>query len=111
MYRPMMTATVFACVLALVFSPLAGDEPVQSIFPDKNLEAAVRQQVFEKRNNDQPLTAKDVEMISTVRGVNKGIKDLAGLEHCTALASLDLAGNEITNLAPLAGLVRLQQIE
>jgi hypothetical protein len=30
--------------------------PAESIFPDKNLEAAVRKRVFAKRDNQQPLT-------------------------------------------------------
>lgn len=81
-----------------------------SIFPDKNLEAVVRQYVFEKRNNDQPLTEKDVENISTITGKNKGVKDLTGLEKCRSLALLDLEGNEIENLAPIKDLKNIQSL-
>ncbi|MCB1232133.1 MAG: leucine-rich repeat domain-containing protein [Verrucomicrobiae bacterium] len=82
----------------------------KSIFPDKNLENAVRQQVFSKRDTQDPITADDVKNISTVRGKGMGIKDLTGLEHCQALMSIDLSENEIVSLAPLKGLSRLQQI-
>ncbi|MCB1076531.1 MAG: leucine-rich repeat domain-containing protein [Verrucomicrobiae bacterium] len=82
----------------------------KSIFPDKALEKAVREQVFAKRNTEDPITAEDVKNISTVRGKGMGIKDLSGLEHCQSLMSIDLSDNQISGLAPLKGLNRLQQI-
>ncbi len=82
----------------------------KSIFPDKNLEKAVRKQVFAKRNTTDPLTKDDVAQVAIVSGKNMGIKNLSGLEHCRSLASLDLAGNQITDLTPLKGLPRLQQL-
>ena len=81
-----------------------------SIFPDKNLETVVRQYVFEKRNNDEPLTATDVENISTIEGKDKGIKDLTGLEKCVSLALLDLEGNQIETLEPIRQLTNLQSL-
>ena len=82
----------------------------KSVFADKNLEKAVRRQVFAKRDNDDPLTAEDVAQVAVVSGRNLGIKSLSGLEHCRALASLDLTGNAVSDLAPLEGLPRLQQL-
>ena len=81
-----------------------------SIFPDKNLEAAVRQQVFAKRYTNSPLTAADVANVSTVIGNFRGISDLSGLEHCKSLAALELAGNKIKDLKPISGLRQLQQV-
>ena len=81
-----------------------------SIFPDKNLEAAVRQQVFAKRYTNSPLTAADVANVSTVIGNFRGIADLTGLEHCKSLAALELAGNKIKDLKALSGLRQLQQV-
>ncbi len=52
-----------------------------SIFPDKGLESAVRQEVFAKRYNQEPITKEDVKNISQVHGKGLGIKSLAGLEH------------------------------
>lgn len=82
----------------------------QSIFPDKNLEAAVRKAVFSKRYTDEPILAEDVAQISTIQGVGMGIQDLTGLEHCRRLASLDLSGNEIASLKPLENLTELQYL-
>ena len=79
-----------------------------AIFPDKALEAAVRQQVFAKRGTTNPITAGDVTTVSTVVANFRGITSLEGLENCKAIASLELAGNQITNLAPLQGLRQLQ---
>src|SRR5207245_298309 len=67
-----------------------------SIFPDKNLEAAVRKFVFEKRDNDKPITEADVVSLSTINGSGGQIKNLAGLEKCKSLASLDLSKNQIS---------------
>lgn len=83
----------------------------QSIFADRNLEAVVRQYVFEKRNSDAPLTEDDVKNISTIAGKNKGITSLAGLEKCRALALLDLAGNQIEDLTPIKDLKNLQSLD
>jgi internalin A len=79
-----------------------------SIFPDKNLERAVRKFVFEKRDNDKPITEADVANLSTVEGKGLQIKDLTGLEKCRSLASLDLAKNAITNLGPIKELTSIQ---
>jgi internalin A len=89
---------------------VAGTLHAQGLFADKNLEAAVRRYVFEKRNNDQPLTEDDVVNISTIQGKNKGIKDLSGLEKCRSLAQLDLEGNEIESLEPIKDLKNIQSL-
>ena len=83
----------------------------QSIFPDKALEQAVRQQVFEKRHNDEPIVADDVKQISTVNGTGLGITDLTGLEHCKALASLELGNNRIKDISPIKDLTRIQLLD
>jgi len=109
-------------ILGLTFSCVGADkkEPAKkpaakkaapkSVFKDKNLEKAVRHQVFAKRDNDEPLTAEDVAQVAVVSGRDMNIKSLAGLEHCRALASLDLTGNAVADLTPLKGLPRLQQL-
>jgi len=111
-----------AALLLTVTVPLGAQEkkpeakpeekkPVEvPLFPDKQLEAAVRQQVFAKRTTTDPIFESDVKNISLIKGNKMGIKDLTGLEKCKTLLSIDLSGNEITNLAPLAGLDRVQQL-
>ena len=84
--------------------------PAVSIFEDKNLEEAVRREVLAKRDNDLPITKEDVANISRVVGSHKGIRSLAGLEHCKRIMLLELAGNEISNLKPLKDLKLLQSV-
>ncbi|MBG30353.1 MAG: leucine Rich Repeat (LRR)-containing protein [Opitutae bacterium] len=81
------------------------------LFPDKNLEAAVRRHVPAKKNGKEPLTAADVSRVSEVKVEGKAIKNLKGLEACRELASLELPNNEIEDLSPLAGLERLQLLD
>jgi internalin A len=92
-------------LLALGFLPLvSADGP---IFPDKNLEAAVRKQVF---GNPEQLTAEEISKLSTLNLKGKGIRDLTGMEKCTHLAALDAADNQIADLGPLKGLSELQTV-
>ena len=81
-----------------------------SIFPDKNLEAAVRMFVFEKRDNDKPITEADVVSLSTINGSGMQIKNLTGLDKCKSLASLDLSKNQISKLDPLKDLKNIQYL-
>ena len=87
--RAIATSRIVAALVGVAF---ASPMPAQ-IFPDANLEAAVRNYVFEKRNNSEPITADDVASISTITARNKGIKDLTGLEHCKRLMLLELPDN------------------
>ena len=42
---------------------------------------------------------------------SRGIQDLTGLQFATNLSYLNLDGNEISNLSPLAGLINLRQLK
>jgi internalin A len=102
--------SIIAGVCLLIVTS-TGRSQETSIFPDKALEAVVRKSVFEKRNTDQPILAKDVEKISTIKAPKGGIKSIAGLEHCKELRELNLADNEIEDIAPLSGLKYLQSLD
>lgn len=95
-------------VLALGIVRAADTTNEPPAFVDPQLEAAVRQQVFAKRNTTNALTPSDVAQVSVVVGNFRGITNLSGMEHCKAIASLELAGNRITDLSPLRGLRQLQ---
>lgn len=93
------------CFLLLVVPAVAG--PI----PDKALEAAVRRQVFEKRDKPDELTEDDLKKVFILDGKNKGIKDLTGLEKCPNLAEINLAGNEIEKVDALKDLKNLQSLD
>ncbi|MEZ5402022.1 MAG: leucine-rich repeat domain-containing protein [Bryobacteraceae bacterium] len=107
MHRRSLGIAVFA--LGWTFSPgaTAAQEP---LFPDPELEALVRQSVFSKRDNKQPLTAEDVKSISTLTARGKAIKSLEGLEKCTALAMLEIFDGQVTDLTPIANLTNIQSL-
>src|SRR5436309_3097265 len=104
------TRVSLGCTLLSSISLFAQAEPTAPIFPDKNLEKAVRKFVFEKRDNDKPLVEADLVTLSTIQATGMGITNLAGLEKCESLASLDLAKNKITDLQPLKNLARIQYL-
>jgi Leucine-rich repeat (LRR) protein len=112
MNRSILTLIRNTFLLLTLFSVTQniGASEAPPIFKDKNLEAAVRKFVFEKRDNQEPLTEADLANISTIQGKGMEITDLTGLEKCRNLASLDLAGNLIRDLSPLQGLARLQYL-
>jgi len=84
--------------------------PPAPLFLDKNLEAAVRKYVFEKRDSDKPLVEADLVNLSTIEAKGLGVTNLTGLEKCRELASLDLSGNKISDLAPIRGLAKIQYL-
>ena len=100
-------AVAFAISVPLVFAERA---TAQELFPDKGLEAAVRQEVFAKRYNTEALTKDDVKNISQVDAKGKGIKTLEGMQHCVSVQQIDFENNEIVDLKPLAELKLLQSI-
>lgn len=101
-----LRSALFCFATISVSSFVAAD----SLFPDPGLEAAVRAEVFEKRHNQEPLTADDVKNISRVVGRGKQIKSLEGLQHCKQIMLVDLEDNEITDLGPISELKLLQSV-
>lgn len=90
------------------------EEPAEEpskLIPDPALEAALRAEVYAKRNNTEPLTSDDLKDISRVEAIGKGIENLTGLEHCVSLRLIRLSDNKISDLTPIAGLERLMSIE
>src|SRR5688500_17449711 len=111
---PMPTGFFKAILLLTLVCPaslcLRAAEAEAPLFPDKQLETGVRKFVFEKRDTDKPLVEADVANLSTVKVNGNSIADLAGMEKCQSLASLDLARNKIKNLQPLKELKKIQYL-
>src|SRR5439155_25286874 len=78
------------------------------LFPDPDLEAAVRAQVYGKRDNKEPLTVDDVESLSGISAKGKPLKDLSGLERCAVLPQLEISNAQVTDLSALRGLPNIQ---
>ena len=86
-----------------------GPPVVVVVFPDPNLEHAVRNAF------DPPLVgdilATDLLKLTKLWAYHEDIQDLTGLEYCSSLTFLELYCNDITDLTPLAGLTKLYWLD
>jgi len=82
-------------------------DDVEVVFPDKYLEAAVREEL---ENADGPLTRVDLKGMKELVVDEKAIEDLTGLEHAVNLTELWLDSNPISDVSPLASLTNLTSL-
>ena len=87
-------------------SPLLDDEE-EIIFNDLNLENIVRGLIGK---NIGSVTRKDVSGITRLSARVRGISNIDALRYFTSLEELDLYGNRISDLSPLANLVSLKKL-
>ena len=85
----------------------AGDT---TLFPDPNLEKVVRDRVLEKRDGKAPLTIDDVKNLSGITSRGNPIKDLSGLDKCTALGEIIISHAELSDLGPFRSLVNIASL-
>ena len=76
-------------------------------FADANLERCVREALDRPQG---PLTPADLASLTELDASYKNIESVAGLEHATALTTLYLRDNAITDVSPLASLTNLQSL-
>jgi len=94
--------STFFFIILFVFSckkSPTGSDPIVVTFPDANFEALIRE-TLEKPTGD--IFDTDLEAIIEMIGNNLNIVDLTGVEYCINLVYLELAQNQITDIAPLA---------
>lgn len=108
--RSAKLVTLILAALALLGASLTAQaqegEPLR--FEDPALERAVRGQTLKA---DGPLYAADVELIDSLYvewpEADDAIQSLAGIEALTGLTRLNLRGNAVSDLTPLASLTQL----
>ena len=85
------------------------DSPQSTVveFADANLERCVREALDRPQG---PLTPADLAALTELDASHKNIESVAGLEHATALHTLYLRDNAITDVRPLASLINLQSL-
>ena len=86
---------------------IADPEAIPEIlsFADDALEQAVREALNKPH---RPLTGEDIPSLTVLKADDLGITSLEGLQYWTALDTLELRRNEITDLTPLASLTNLR---
>ena len=88
--------------------------------PDSNLRATVETALSKAKGN--PITPSEMATLTRLEARNANISDLTGLEFATNLGALWLDGEEVTggiwrnsnsvsDLSPLAGLTRLEELD
>ena len=82
--------------------------PGESVhMPDPNLRAAIAE-ALGKASNAQ-ITVAEMATLKHLKAIDKGIRDLTGLEFATNLETLELRKNQMSDLAPLSGLKSLKE--
>jgi len=87
-----------------------GISNVVVIFPDKNLEAVIREAI-KKPSGD--ILGSDLLSLTLLKYNGSGksddqmIKNIEGIQYCTNLTSLNFGGNQISDISGLAGLKNL----
>ncbi len=102
-------------IMAVTFSLFACGSPSEEttttskgvIFPDSNLEAAVRKATNKPQG---PIYTSRLEKLTSLSLSRRNITDLTGLEYCVNLGKLELDGNPITDISLLASLPDLTQV-
>lgn len=82
----------------------AGPSEIVTV-PDAALAAAVRARLG---LSGEDITCEDMALLPRLDVVEAGITSLEGLQYAVNLGALEAAGNDIADLAPLAGLDRLE---
>ncbi|MYH84112.1 hypothetical protein F4141_25795 [Candidatus Poribacteria bacterium] len=83
--------------------------PGESVrIPDENLRAAIAE-TLGKAPGDV-ITTEDMETLTRLDEENMGISKLTGLEFAINLHSINLSGNEISDISPLTGLINLRDL-
>ena len=76
-------------------------------FEDPNFEALIRE-VLDKP--EEEITAEDMLTITKLRGSQREIINISGIEKCVNLTELNLTGNSIGDIAPLSDLRDLKEL-
>lgn len=97
--------TLAALAAALLFGGSIRLEAQYVQFPDANLAAAVGGALGVPANQ---ITPAEMQTLTSFYADWWSIGDTTGLENAWNLTSLDLGGNNLTNLSGLAGLTNLQ---
>ncbi len=94
--------------IVTVFSGLALPLPAHPVgFSDPQLEQVIRDTLVIPSGE---LTESDLLNLYELDATDRGIRSLEGLQHCPNLIRLTLSFNDVTDLAPLASLSALQEL-
>ena len=91
--------------LLILITMVAGCTKSEALFPDKNLESAIRNAL--NKLLGEKLTTDDLVNLTTLSAGDSNITDLSGIEYCINLNGLNLPNNIISDIYPLFSLDNL----
>ena len=113
--RDTWTSSFQDVIHALDYPRDVGDVPVETrpdllpgrpvSIPDTNLKAVLEETLDTKR-----LTADDMAKLTILRGKDKGIVDLTGLEYAVNLEEVWLSDSEVSDLSPISRCTKLKRL-
>jgi Leucine-rich repeat (LRR) protein len=99
----LQTASETASLSGIGYDPCGSDINI----PDSNLLVRIRATTGVLSG---PISGADAAGVTSLSGIKQNISDLTGLECFTNLTYLSLAINTITDISPLAGLTKLNEL-
>mgnify|MGYP000147336045 CR=1 FL=1 len=82
-------------------------DDLEVVFPDKHLEAAVREEL---EKPEEPLTKGVIRELTELDASERKVKYLSGLDSAVNLTYLSLYRNQISDVSPLASLTNLTDL-
>ena len=98
-----------AILIFLACATCAPKVPETVVFPDKNLEKAIRDAL--DKPAEEAITPAELAGLTVLPTRKLGITDLSGIEYCTNLTELDLDYNRISDISPLTSLTSLTLLQ
>lgn len=91
----------------VIVDPVGPDTPVN--IPDGALRAALYN-LIRAKDHREPITVSEMESLSAIFVVEKGVADLTGLEFATNAFEVTLTGNSISDISALGTLTSLEEL-
>ena len=103
-----MVISFMGCAGPRQAAKLPAPESGSSLIPDERLRSVVRDSL--NIADGEPITAADLEMLTHLKAERDRIVRLDGIEHAANLVALNVNGNAIGDLGPLAALSELKRL-
>ena len=100
-----LNVTIIFILLLIGVAGCTSQESELVTFPDKNLDAAIRDALG--KSLDEEILSTELAQLENLSIRDKNVHDLTGLEYCVNLTHLDLCGNQISDISPISSLTKL----
>jgi len=90
--------------LMVLMTMILGCSQSEGLFPDNNLEKAVRTTLGQLLLLGEEITTDDLAYLARLSAGDNNITDLSGIEYCINLNELELPNNKISDIYPILSL-------